>query len=452
MALSLNRLALERMADEAAAQAFGVGFNDLHAFIIQKSESREGGDMIKTLDALLCRLFQHRNRLLRLSLLPNEILSHIFKLAVEFDWNTDITKNKSAHYDLKTYYKSLYPIQRACKRWHDVIVSYAPFWSLISSTMPKNMIELALVRARDSTLSVHVGAQHTELVEPREFIDRVLRLSNRVESLTMDHRLGESDATPPLWMMLPKIQTLRLTDVDGVHYEKFDDNSQATTIPSPRWIYLYHSILPTVPALYSQVEELVIGHPSNALTYNSLKLIVGRVPRLRVLRLDEIRYLVDAEGLQDPSSLAPMPMPNLRLLHISRTSKDGVAWLLNRFQLSPHTSIRIVSWDWNVSPYQSQIRDRIWAALDSTMEPAFALDLAPWAYKFQTRSASIEIEILNRDKFAIWPDFFHGFVPGAGQGPIRVYIFLNCKSNIQTDLPNEGCIKGLQNDSFIIIG
>ncbi|KAG8932655.1 hypothetical protein FRC01_012859 [Tulasnella sp. 417] len=396
MALSLNRLALERMADEAAAQAFGVGFNDLHAFIMQKSEGREGGDMIKTLDALLCRLFQHRNRLLRLHLLPDEILLHIFKLAVEVDWDTDMRKYNSIHYDLKTYYKSLCPIQRVCKRWHDIIVSYAPFWSLISSTMPKNMIELALARARDSTLSV--GVQHAELVEPSQFIYRVLQLSNRVENLSMDHGFGGSDIHVPLWTRLPNIQNLRLADVDGIPHKELDGSAPTTNIPSPRQIHLFNSMLPTIPTLYSQVEELVIEYPSETLTNNSLKLIAEGTPRLRVLRFDDIRN-IDAESLNDPLSLAPMPMPNLRLLHISRTRTDGVAWLLNRFRPSPRTSIRIHSWDRNISPFKSQIRDRIWAALDSTMEQSFALDLAPWAYKFQTRNMSIEIEISTYENY-----------------------------------------------------
>ncbi|KAG8932652.1 hypothetical protein FRC01_012856 [Tulasnella sp. 417] len=453
MEQSLNRLALERLADETAAQAFGVGFNDLHSFIAQKSESREGGDMIKTLDALLCRLFQHRNRLLQLHLLPDEILLHIFKLAVDFDWDTDMSKNAFIHYNLKTYYKTLYSIQRVCKRWHDIIVSYAPFWSLISSTMSKDMIELTLTRARDSNLSI--GTQYTEPVEFGQFIHRVLQLANQVESLSMDYEFGGSPTiNAPLWTRFPKVQNLRLASVDNVDYGELDESSPMS-VPSPRWICLYNSILPTLPTLYSQVEELALEHPSVTLTYDSLKLIAGRAPKLRVLRLDGIRYL-DMESPNDPSSLAPIPMPNLQLLHISQTDKVLVACLLNRLQLSPRTNIRIVcpGWDGDVFPYQSQIRDRIWAALDSTIEKSFALNVAPWAYKFQTRDVSIEIDISNGDESGIWPDFFDGFVPRAGQGPIRVYIFLVCKSSPirNTELPNESCIKGLQNDSFVIMG
>ncbi|KAG8932653.1 hypothetical protein FRC01_012857 [Tulasnella sp. 417] len=451
MEQSVDRSNLERLADETAAQAFGVGFNNLHSFVTQKPGSREGGDMMKTMDALLCRLFQHRNRLLRLSLLPDEILLHIFKLAIDFNWNKDIIKSKSIYDDLKTYYQSLYPIERVCKRWRDIIVSYAPFWSLISGTMSGDMIELALARARDSTLSVHVGVQYMEPVELRQFIDRVLRLSNRVESLTMDDKLQRSNAAPPLWMMLPKIQNLRITNADDVDYKEPDESSRAMNIPSPRRICLLNCALPTVPTLYSQVEELALEHPSETLPWGPLKLILERTPRLRVLRLEGVRYL-DARSQNDPSSLAPIPMHHLQLLHISQADQKFVTWILSRFQLSPRTSLRLACWDWNATQYRSQIRDRIWAALDSAMEPSFALDLSLWAYKFQTRSVSIEIEKLNRDQVARWPDFFDGFVPRAGQGPIRVYIFLTCESNIDTDVPDEGCIKGLHNDSFVIMG
>ncbi|KAG9047089.1 hypothetical protein FS837_003074 [Tulasnella sp. UAMH 9824] len=452
MEQSSNRLALERLADETAAQAFGVGFNDLHSFITQKCESRQGEDMIKTLDTLLHRLFHHRNRLLRVHLLPDEILVHIFKLALDFDWTTDITRNNSIHSELKTYYEGLYLIQRVSKRWHDVIASYAPFWSLISNKMPHDMLELALTRAHESSLSV--GLQNAGEAELGEFTDRLLPLSDRVGSLTMDHRFGGSDAIAPLWTSLPNIRNLRVADMDDFPYKELYDSSQTINIPSPRWIYLHNSTLPTVPTLYSQVEELVLEHPSEALTISDLKLIAGSTPRLRIFRLDEIRH-VEAEGLNDPSSLAPIPMPNLQLLHISRTYRDFVAWLLDRFQLLPRTSLRIQCWDWNISPFQNQIRDRIWSVLLSTEEASFSLDLAPWAYRFQTRNVSIAIEISNRDKFTRWPDFFDGFVPQAGQAPIRVYIFLKSKSVVSGhpgDLPNEDCIKGLQNDSFFVMG
>ncbi|KAG9047088.1 hypothetical protein FS837_003073 [Tulasnella sp. UAMH 9824] len=444
---SFNRTALEQLADEAAAQAFGVGSNDLHSFITQKCESREGGDIIKALDALLRRLFQHRNRLLRLHLLPDEILLHIFKLAVDFDWTTDITQNKSIHYDLKMYYKTLYPIQSVSKRWHDIIVSYAPFWSLISTNMPENMLELALARAHKSTLSV--GVQNATSDELLHFTHRLLPLADRVGTLAMDHSLGER----PLWTGLPNIQNLQIRNMDDSPYEELEGSSQTVDIPSPRWISLSHSILPTVPKFYSQVEELTIGHISQ-LTSVHLKLIVESAPRLRILQLDGVERS-DTESLDDPSSLAPMP--NLQLLHISRAYGNSVAWLLNRFQLSPHTNLRIQCWDWSTPPYQNQIRDRIWAALHSMTDSSFSLELAQWTYRFQTRKVSIEIEIEDLDAHTRWPDFFDGFVPQAGRGPIRVYIFLMCGSFYSysqqpIELPNEDCIKGLQNDSFFIMG
>ncbi|KIO33543.1 hypothetical protein M407DRAFT_17495 [Tulasnella calospora MUT 4182] len=450
MEQSFNRLALERLADETAAQVFGVGFNDLHSFITQKCESREESDMVKPLDALLCRLFQHRNRLLRLHLLPDEILLYIFKLAIDFDWTTDITKNRVIHSELKVYYNSLNPVQRVCKRWHDIIVSYAPFWSLIDSKMPKDVIELTLARAQKSALSA--GAHNVEPDELRQFTDRVLPLSDRIGSLTMDHRRAESEITALLWMGLPNIQNLQITDVDDPpNFEGFDESSDTIKLPSPRWIHLQNSTLPTVPTLYSQVEELILERPFETLTMSHIKLLVESAPRLRILRLDDIRHL-DEESLGDLSSLAILAMPNLRLLHISRTNKDYVAWLLNLFQLSPCRSIRIDCWDWNGSSFQSQIRDRIWAALHSMTYSSFSLDIAPWAYKFQTRNVTIEINNSAPDRYGRWPDFFTDFVPRAGQGPIRVYIFLKCPRDAASELPNADCIKGLQNDSFVIMG
>ncbi|KIO33544.1 hypothetical protein M407DRAFT_17498 [Tulasnella calospora MUT 4182] len=451
---SFDRLALERLADETAAQVFGVGFNDLHSFITQKCESREESDIVKPLDALLRRLFQHRNRLLRLHLLPDEILLHIFKLGVDFDRTTDITKNKTIQFELKVYYQSFYPFQRVCKRWHDIIVSYAPFWSLIGAEMPKDMIELALARAQKSTL--FVGTQYAGPDKLRQFTDRVLPLSDRIGSLTMDHKYGGSDITAPFWMALPNIQNLQLTDVDDPPYvEGFDESSNTMKLPSPRWIHLCNSTLPTAPTLYSQVEELVLESPFEALTMSYIKLLVESAPRLRILRLDEIgdHDPDDVGSLDNLSSLAPQPMPNLRLLHISQTNTDVVAWLLNLFQLSPYTSIQINCCSvTDVLSFQSQIRDRIWAALHFMTDSSFALELAPWVYRFQTRNMAIEIEISNPGGYAGWPDFFKDFVPRAGQGPIRVYIFLKCSSNASMELPKPDCIKGLQSDSFAVIG
>ncbi|KAG9047087.1 hypothetical protein FS837_003072 [Tulasnella sp. UAMH 9824] len=268
--------------------------------------------------------------------------------------------------------------------------------------MPYDIFDLALARARASTLSVEL--QSEEEGGPGQFMDRLLPLSDRVGSLTMDHHSVGSDVTAPLWTSLPNIQNLRLVHVDDFPHEELDGSSQTMHIPSPRWIYLYSSTLPTVPTLYSQVEELVLEHPSEALTISDLKLIAESTPKLRTLRFDEIR-LPDTESLNDPSSPAPMPMPNLQLLHIARTYRDSAGWLLERFQLSPRTSIRIECWDGNISPYQIQIRDQIWTALRSTAESSFSLELAPWAYRFQTRNVSIEIEVLYPDEFTRWPDF-----------------------------------------------
>ncbi|KAG8948341.1 hypothetical protein FRC04_009837 [Tulasnella sp. 424] len=437
-----NHLELERLADETAAQAFGVGFNDLDRFITQQCESRRGGKASKALDVILGRLFQHRNRLLRVEF-PDEILLDILKLAVNFDWVTDITGDAS-YRDLWLYYRDLYSIQRVNRRWHDIIVSYAPFWSLISTTMPKNMIKVALTRAKEST-RLCIRAKRDEEESLRHFMDMVLPLSSRIGSLMIDLTLG-NQVLAPLLTHLPTVQNLL---VGGAEDIPFNETSSALGIPSPRWIHLIGSALPTMPTLYARLEELTIECPLEEVRLGALKSIVLSAPRLRILRVDR---LMD-EGPDNKSQVEPLPMPNLQLLHIGGTN-HAMGSTLDCFQLSPSASIQMFSSDWNVSACTSKlegyIRSKIWAVLHSMTESSFCLELGPSTYKLQTRKTLIEIDVGDHN-YSQWPDFFKDFVPRVGQAPIRVYIFLKATRGSSGKFPNQDCIAGLQSDLFFMV-
>ncbi|KAG8944810.1 hypothetical protein FRC04_001548 [Tulasnella sp. 424] len=445
---TLNRSEVERLAGETAAQAFGVGFNDLDSFITQQCESRGGSEVIGTLDLLLGCFSRYRNRLLRVELLPDDILLDIFSLAVNFDELKNITRSTDLPREMRIQYRNLCSIQRVEKRWHDIIVSYAPFWSLICASMPQNAIELALTRAKQSPLCIR--AQYDEEEGAGHFMDMVLPMCSRIRSLILDLGHGGEEMFAPLWMRLPAIQRLQVVYAEDIPYQASDKSSPTHGIPSPHWIHLIDSALPTVSILYAQVEELTLERPSVPLTCDVLKSIVLSAPRLRILRLEMPRL----ESLNDESPVDPMPVPNLQLLCILCANGDEVSCILDWFQLSPSTSIQITArdaGDMGLTPYEGQIRSLIWSALRSTTEPSFCLDLAPWAYKFQIGESSIEIEGGYHNTYPQWPDFFKGFVPRAGQAPLRVYVFLTATLGYPGEFPNQDCLAGLHNDSFVMM-
>ncbi|KAG8944819.1 hypothetical protein FRC04_001557 [Tulasnella sp. 424] len=313
---TFNHLELERLAGETAAQAFGVGFNDLDSFITQQCENRGGSEVIGRLDFFLGCLSRYRNRLLHVELLPDDILLHIFRLAVNFDELTDITRNTNLSREIQKHYRNLYSIQMVQKRWHDIIVSYSPFWSRISTSMPQNAIDLALTRAKETPLCIR--ARYDEGESARHFMDMVLPWSSRIGSLMIDLGNGGKEMFAPLWMRLPAIQKLQITHAEDIPYQGSNKSSPTHGIPSPHWIHLRNSALPTAPILYARVEELILEHPSATLTCDVLKSIVLSAPRLRTLRLDTLR----PESLHDESLVDPLPVPNLQHLHMRYVDGD----------------------------------------------------------------------------------------------------------------------------------
>ncbi|KAG8991014.1 hypothetical protein FRB90_001496 [Tulasnella sp. 427] len=443
-----NHTEIERLADAAAAQTFGVGFNDLIPFILQKSENREGKGLIEALDMLIRRLFEHRNRLLRLELLPDEVLLDIFRMAIDFDKFIDIKTNVDLGVKMPTHYTLLSRLQMVQKRWHDIIVSFAPFWSLQSTIMPDHVLEMASARSQKAHLIVHVRNEG----RLGSFTETTLPASSRIDTLIVDLNRGGSGAVAALWISCPNVQNLHLVDVDHSVFTDLEENTpSAARIPSPRWIHFNSSFIPSVPTLYSRVEELVIERSRITTTPGILKLIVESAPSLQTLRFDSIGAAELGQlELADPEP--PVIAPNLKLLEITWGDGFQISWILNRFQLSPFTSLKLKTWPGVVVGHsEEQIRSRIRAMLQSMTDRSFCLEITPWSYRVQTRDSSLDIELWGDTTYGGWPDFFKDFVPRAGQAPIRVYTFLKCSSGIGAALPNENSIAGLQNSNFVMM-
>ncbi|KAG8984737.1 hypothetical protein FRB90_005139 [Tulasnella sp. 427] len=442
---SLGRI--DRIADEVAAQTFGVGFNDLSSFLATKRDDGEGKETIQALDVLLRRLFEHRNRLLRLELLPAEILLDIFTLAIDFDEFSDIKANTDLGADMPKHYARLTRLQMVQKKWHDIIASFGPFWSLLSARMPQDVLERVSRQSQESTLVVRVGwyrdGAHERL---SAFLHTILPLAKRIGTLSLDLQERRNPLIPALWESCTNLQNLQLIRVDKASLRS-PAGTEIVEMPSPRWIHI-KSGQTRLPIPFNRAEELVIQSPRSVLTARYLRYVVDQMPNLRRLCFDEIHQLdYTASG----ASELPLIAPNLKSLEIHGSDGRVTSWLLDCFRLSPSTSLNIHTSDQTtINSCEVGIRSYIKAVLQTIKDFSFALEVTPQSYRLQTREVSVEIKFTGKGQ-VVWPDFFQGFIPRPGQSPIRVYVFLSSTNDDDPVYPNESCLAGLHNDYFVMM-
>ncbi|KAG8975456.1 hypothetical protein FRB90_009536, partial [Tulasnella sp. 427] len=296
MAEVFNRVDIDRLADEVTAQAFGVGVDELSSFMTRNGQGHEERETLQALDSLLRRLFEHRNRLLRLEVLPDEILLDIFKLAIEFDKFNGTNPDISLQDEMAEHYWQIYQLQMVQKKWRDIIVSFA---------------------------------------------------------------------------------------LSGLCWHSDKGSVAGLGTPTPRWLYIDTSDVLQMPSLYVWVEELLIESPTSLLVASDLQMSFESAPNLRKIRFDQM----DETELEDPDVAADEPRvvaPSLKLLEILNSDREQILWVLNRFQLSPSTSLKIQTWNYDIDDYEDKVRAHVHAILRSTTDSSISLDISTWSYKLQT--------------------------------------------------------------------
>ncbi|KAG8943888.1 hypothetical protein FRC04_002429 [Tulasnella sp. 424] len=443
-----------RLADEVTAQCLGADFNDLESILARFQSIEKRRDGMEALGAVIQRLCSNYNRLLPIDALPDELLLHLFTLAmVKSSTFHDCRSSDDFRQRIKSYYTALYQLQAVCRRWRRIVVSYGPFWSIFDSGMEERQIQLWLPRSGDSLLTI--GAfKHSPAVANR-FVERMAPLSRRFSTLIIDLVDPQAGHASELWMEpAPNLKLLSIRGADG-NWFSTPEGCFGGVIPSLRWLCVDSGVIPSARVLYQQLEDLTIQNPTESLMIQELESVLRAASRLQVLKLGAILNLVGAPT--NAGYDGQIILPSLRLLSIEVADSYVISRLLSFFRLSSQTSVRIVCGDFDLYGCEKYIREHTRAVLHSMKETSFCLEMSPTTYSFQTRSVSIHLQVLLQSNRRLWPKFFANFSPIDGQGPIRVYLFLKTGASdyptvISYDnLPDSRSIVGLQNDFFFLM-
>ncbi|KAG8975761.1 hypothetical protein FRB90_009419, partial [Tulasnella sp. 427] len=260
------------------------------------------------------------------------------------------------------------------KKWRNIIVSFAPFWSLLSAQMPQNVLELGLKRLQETKLitSVH-GTVYRSDGRVRRFLRTILPASTRIRTLSINvFERGSGDLIKSLWTNCPNVESLHLAGKpESVLTHSTKDSAAEVGCPTPRWLHINTSDVPQIPTLYARVEELLIESPTSLLEARVLQMIFKSAPNLRIIRLDQM----DETQLEDPDVAADEPRvvaPDLKLLEILNSDWEKILWVLNRFQWSPSTSLKIQTWNGFIDHLcGDEVRAHVHAILRSMTDSSF---------------------------------------------------------------------------------
>jgi hypothetical protein len=136
------------------------------------------------------------------SKLPDEVLLNIFT---------------HSHNDTMPYFRTAYLLRIAgvCRRFRDIVFSYAPFWDCISTSFRPEAVDMALLRSKQIPLTALVSGFKKTPGESTTFLKKIQAHAHRITALFVDFPADDYDDPGLVWRAIK--DSLRLLNESRFH-------------------------------------------------------------------------------------------------------------------------------------------------------------------------------------------------------------------------------------------
>ncbi|QRV88557.1 F-box-like protein [Ceratobasidium sp. AG-Ba] len=298
--------------------------------------------------------------LVRINLLPPEVLTHVFKLS-----NTCYIEGMGAR---------LCEIASVCTRWRWIALSMPELWTHIDIGLgvPDEITQLFLRNSRNSPIYIHLDEEIYDLCggygdsvngyrpTPRDVVQTLMPHIHRVHTLDMTVNTPEfAMAVAQAWLDFgnPGLSnelsihlaregnpmTIIDSEKNGLRYEH--PENALRVLRSVRVLDLYYARFSWDSPAYQQLTNLRISGRERAVVVKAPELfgILSSSPSLEVLNLEGINVLQIREWTQP----IPITFNHLRTLWISGHTSGSVAILFSMMTITCECAARIKTLDIN---------------------------------------------------------------------------------------------------------
>ncbi|KAG8943910.1 hypothetical protein FRC04_002451 [Tulasnella sp. 424] len=448
---TLSALVLNRLADEVVARALESDINGLDVAIGDATQSHNTKAHIDALELVTSRINQHRNRLVPISWLPDEILLSILHHAANIGWMLSYGEDTEQAYsvpnepDVRSVYRGVFRLQLVCRGWCNLIESDPRFWTVISPGMAGAPLEKAISNSAYAKLVVLEQRSFDD--ESNEvFLRRLASFSDRLYNLVLTNRWNQQ-APFQIWKKrLPNLAKLWLVNLEDSM--PLDQAEYFSGQPPPlRFLSALSSPLPPYPPLYESLEYLSV---SGEIDFGRT-LLVDALPNTR--RLRNLHLTINASQNSSLSNVTQtegyppvIELPRLEDVCLRHCAPSFTVTLLERLKIPNFRTLRMLSHEVWLEPLVSVLSPFFHEALHKTVRP-IALDLKDETFEFRTEAKTI---FLSRPRSrSAWPDFFVGYEPLIDAPITRVVVFLGTQDVHET--PDPAAVSSLISGNFILI-
>ncbi|QRW02695.1 F-box-like protein [Ceratobasidium sp. AG-Ba] len=323
---------------------------------------------LETYEDILCkermRLATMRNTsgaLVRINLLPPEVLAHVFKLS-----NTCYIEGNTVR---------LCELASVCTRWRWIALSMPELWTHIDIGLrtPNGLTQLFLQNSRNSAICIHLDEQYSKPYDrrgkPYEGVDNYdSAVHQLVQTLTPHiHRVHTLDITATnqefamkvaqIWLDfgnpgLSNTLSIRLpedggfitigdSEGDGIGFEHPENALRA--LRSIKVLHVQCARFSWDSPAYHQLTDLRVCNDDNAVIFKPCELfgILNSSPNLEVLKLEGINML-RIRGWTQP---IPIIFNHLRTLKVSRCAQGSLDILLSMVTVACECAVGIETVD-----------------------------------------------------------------------------------------------------------
>ncbi|KAG8981720.1 hypothetical protein FRB90_007059, partial [Tulasnella sp. 427] len=294
------------------------------------------------------QLVQHRNALLPIHKLPQELLLVI--------WG-QVTYDAASE-----FHDGTWTLAQVSKAWADVIVTSPGMWCDISSEFSQSRIEKALQKSSERLLYLSLITTDNNLSEK---FDMLLPHAPRWKELQLDTWLPEIILTMRV-MDFPALEVLEM-------WPHWDNPSLAEPPNLLTFPKLHTLILHAVPLDWAEpllpvgIRSLSIIDFEHGPTFSQILALLSSVPFLEELELEEIVF--GFQTLPAPESQKPITMPRLRNVRLVQMARAALNTLLVSIQLPQCTRLVASPLDLTTLPrYQRHLHARLTSIAPYTPE------------------------------------------------------------------------------------
>ncbi|KAG8917364.1 hypothetical protein FRC01_002503, partial [Tulasnella sp. 417] len=217
--------------------------------------------------------------------------------------------------DSSEYYSSLFSIRSVCKYWKEVIDGTPTLWTVITSTLNRNLVAMALRNSGTQPLSVKYSSGSGENF--KKFISLVATSAPRWRQLECNSK-DRSEHEQMLSLSLLQLRSLNIVGAIGISYEQPLDAPELTTLS----VWTVGLNWATLSGLHS----LIIGNTAGPSMEELLKILKASL-QLESLFLSATSSWFTA-GYSDPSA-TPVILSRLNTMSCHKFEVQPLSYILD---------------------------------------------------------------------------------------------------------------------------